>query len=57
VLMGLEHWGAAHAYKPGEHISAFVEKKTQRPLKKIELKSSDGRILRASDIRWLSGLD
>jgi DNA-binding HxlR family transcriptional regulator len=57
VLIGLEQWGATHAFKPGEPISAFVEKKTQRPLKKIELKSSDGRILRASDIKWLSGLD
>ena len=57
VLIGLEQWGAAHAFKPGEPISAFVEKKTRRPLKKIELKSSDGRILRASDIQWLSGLD
>ena len=57
VLIGLEQWGAAHAFKPGEPISAFVEKKTRRPLRKIQLKSSDGRILRASDIQWLSGLD
>jgi hypothetical protein len=57
VLIGLEQWGAAHAFRPGEPISAFVEKKTKRPLKKIEMKSSDGRILRAGDIQWLSGLD
>jgi DNA-binding HxlR family transcriptional regulator len=57
VLMGLEQWGAAHAFKPGEPISVVVDKKTQRPIKKIELKSSDGRILRAIDIQWLSGLD
>jgi DNA-binding HxlR family transcriptional regulator len=57
VLMSLEQWGAAHAFKPGEPISAFVEKKTRRPLKKIELRSSDGRILRVRDIHWLSGLD
>jgi DNA-binding HxlR family transcriptional regulator len=57
VLIGLEQWGARHAFKPGEPISAFVEKETQRPLKKIELKSSDGRTLRPSDIQWLSGID
>jgi DNA-binding HxlR family transcriptional regulator len=57
VLMGLEQWGTAHAFRPGEPISVSVEKKTRRPLKKIQLKSSDGRILRASDIQWLSGLD
>ena len=57
VLIGLEQWGAAHAFKPGEPISAFVEKKTRRPLRKIQLKSSDGRVLRATDIQWLSGLD
>ena len=57
VLIGLEQWGVTHAFKPGEPTSAFVEKKTQRRLKKIELKSSDGRTLRPSDIKWLSGLD
>jgi DNA-binding HxlR family transcriptional regulator len=56
VLISLEQWGTAHAFKPGDPISAFVDKK-KRPLKKIELKSSDGRVLRASDIQWLSGLD
>jgi DNA-binding HxlR family transcriptional regulator len=56
VLISLAQWGTAHAFKPGDPISAFVDKK-KRPLKKIELKSSDGRVLRASDIQWLSGLD
>jgi DNA-binding HxlR family transcriptional regulator len=57
VLIGLAQWGTAHAFEPGDPISRFVDKKTKRPLKKIELKSSDGRVLRASDIQWLSGLD
>jgi DNA-binding HxlR family transcriptional regulator len=57
VLISLAQWGTAHAFKPGDPISAFVDKKKKRLLKKIELKSSDGRVLRTSDIQWLSGLD
>jgi hypothetical protein len=52
----LAEWGTAHAFKPEDPISPFVDKK-KRLLKKIELKSSDGRVLRTSDIQWLSGLD
>jgi DNA-binding HxlR family transcriptional regulator len=57
VLISLEQWGTAHAFKPGDPISSFVDKKNKRKLKKIELKSSDGRVLRSNDIQWLSGLD
>ena len=57
VLISLVQWGTAHAFKPGDPISRFVDKKNKRPLKKIELKSSDGKVLRSSDIQWLSGLD
>lgn len=57
VLISLAQWGTAHAFEPGDTISEFVDKKNQRALKKIELKSSDGRALRSSDIQWLSGLD
>ena len=56
VLTSLAQWGLAHAFKPGEQASQLVDKKTNRPLKDIELRSSDGRRLRASDIRFLSGL-
>ncbi len=57
VLIGLAQWGMTHAFNPGDLISPVVDKKNKRLLKKIELKSSDGRVLRTSDIQWLSGLD
>ncbi|NPT38265.1 winged helix-turn-helix transcriptional regulator [Paraburkholderia xenovorans] len=57
VLISLGQWGLAHAFKPGERASPLVDKKTKHPLKKIELRSVDGRKLRASDIQFLSGLD
>jgi hypothetical protein len=53
----LAQWGTEHAFKPGDTISSLVDKKRKRQLKSIELKSSDGRVLQASDIQWLSGLD
>ena len=54
VLISLAQWGMAHAFRPGEPISPLVDKKKKLPLKKIELKSSDGRVLRISDIQFLS---
>jgi hypothetical protein len=41
----LAQWGTEHAFKPGDTISSFVDKKRKRQLKSIELKSSDGRVL------------
>jgi DNA-binding HxlR family transcriptional regulator len=57
VLISLAQWGTEHAFRPGDTLSSFVDKKSKRQLKRIELKSSDGRVLQASDIQWLSGLD
>src|SRR5258708_24721118 len=57
ALIGLAQSGMTPAFNPGDLISPVVDKQTKRLLKKIELKSSDGRVLRTSDIQWLSGLD
>jgi DNA-binding HxlR family transcriptional regulator len=57
VLISLAQWGTKHAFRPGDTISSFVDKKTKRQLKSIELKSAEGRVLQAADIQWLSGLD
>jgi DNA-binding HxlR family transcriptional regulator len=57
VLISLAQWGTENAFDSGETISSFVDKKRKRQLKRIELKSSDGRVLQADDIQWLSGLD
>jgi DNA-binding HxlR family transcriptional regulator len=57
VLISLAQWGSEHAFKPGDTVSWFVDKKRKRRLTNIELKSSDGRVLQADDIQWLSGLD
>jgi DNA-binding HxlR family transcriptional regulator len=57
VLISLAQWGTEHAFRRGDTISAFVDMKRKRQLKRIELKSSDGRVLQAGDIQWLSGLD
>ncbi|CDG85787.1 putative uncharacterized protein [Janthinobacterium agaricidamnosum NBRC 102515 = DSM 9628] len=57
ALIGLAQWGASYAFEPGDAASTFVDKKNKRPLKPIEMKASDGRVLQDSDIQWLSGLD
>lgn len=57
VLVSLAQWGLDNAFKPEEQATPLVDKKTKRPIKRVELRSSDGRVLRTSDIQFLSGLD
>jgi DNA-binding HxlR family transcriptional regulator len=56
VLIALAQWSSEHVFKPGEPVSPMVDLKKNLPLKKIELKSSDGRVLQPNDIQFLSGL-
>jgi DNA-binding HxlR family transcriptional regulator len=56
ILIALAQWSGEHVFKPGEPISPLIDVRKNLPIKKIELKSSDGRVLRANDIRFLSGL-
>lgn len=50
VLVALGQWGADYMFKPGEYGSVILDVKKRRPLRKLELKAEDGRILNAEDI-------
>jgi DNA-binding HxlR family transcriptional regulator len=50
VIVALSQWGSQYLFETGEQESAPVDFKAQRPLRKIELRSHDGRALKAKDI-------
>ena len=50
VIVALSQWGSQYLFETGELESAPVDIKAQRPLRKIELRSHDGRALKTKDI-------
>lgn len=50
VLVALAQWGKEHMYRPGEQGTVVLDTKKNRPLRKLELKSEDGRMLQLEDI-------
>jgi DNA-binding HxlR family transcriptional regulator len=49
LLVALRQWGEDFFFQPGESHVRLVDKQTGEPVGKLELRSSDGRVLRASD--------
>jgi DNA-binding HxlR family transcriptional regulator len=49
VLVALRQWGEEYFFEPGEQHVRLVDRKTRKPVRKLELRSQDGRALRASD--------
>lgn len=50
VLAALSQWGGEHMFDPGEIGSVLLDVKNRRPLRKIEMVSEDGRVLRPEDV-------
>jgi DNA-binding HxlR family transcriptional regulator len=50
VLVALGQWGADYLFEPKELGSIPLDAKKKRPLKRLEMVSEDGRLLRAKDI-------
>jgi DNA-binding HxlR family transcriptional regulator len=50
VIVGLRQWGETHAYKPGETHSVLVERESNQPLKGLEVRSLDGRLVGPDDV-------
>ena len=59
VMVALRQWGEDHCFLPGEPHSVLVENETGRRVGRLELRSADGRILKASDttVRKAAGSD
>lgn len=55
VLVALRQWGEEFFFEPGEKHVRLVDRKTDKPVRKLELRSQDGRLLRATDT-FVSGL-
>lgn len=49
VIVGLRQWGENYFYAKNEPHSVLVDRDKKRPVKKLELRSKDGRVLGFSD--------
>jgi DNA-binding HxlR family transcriptional regulator len=50
VIVALRQWGASALYEPGEAQSAVVDRLTGKPVRPLELRSRDGRLLGPEDV-------
>lgn len=50
VLVALAQWGGDHLFDADEYSSLLLDAKKRRPLKPIELRSQDGKLLSLSDV-------
>jgi DNA-binding HxlR family transcriptional regulator len=49
VLVALRQWGDDHLFETGEECTLLVDRKSGRPVRKLELRSQDGRVLGPAD--------
>lgn len=51
LIIGLRQWGEAFFYQEGEAHSRMVDRETGQPLRALELRAADGRLLGPEDCR------
>lgn len=51
VLVALRQWGEEYAFTSGESFAALVDRKDEQPLRKLEIRAQDGRLLEQADTR------
>jgi DNA-binding HxlR family transcriptional regulator len=51
LLVALRQWGEQYFFQPGEPHVRLVDVKTGRPVRKLELRAHDGRLLGPGDTR------
>lgn len=51
VLVALRQWGEEYAFASGENFTALVDRKDEQPLRKLEIRAHDGRLLDQTDTR------
>ena len=49
LIIGLRQWGEAFFYEEGEAHSRMVDRETGQPLRALELRAADGRVLGPED--------
>jgi DNA-binding HxlR family transcriptional regulator len=45
IVVGLRQWGEDHLFRSGETHSVMIDTKRGRPIRRLELRSEDGRLL------------
>lgn len=51
LIIGLRQWGEAFFYEAGEQHSVMVDRQNGQPVRCLELRSEDGRLLGPEDCR------
>ena len=49
VVVGLRQWGEDHFFARGEPHSVLIDSDLRKPVRRLELRSQDGRLLGADD--------
>jgi DNA-binding HxlR family transcriptional regulator len=49
VVVSLRQWGEEHLFEPGEARSKLIDSQRRRPVKRLELRSQSGQLLKWSD--------
>jgi DNA-binding HxlR family transcriptional regulator len=57
VLVALRQWGESCLFKKGELDLVLVDRETGRPVRPLELRSEDGRLLGPADLRTMNTSD
>ena len=57
VLIALRQWGESNLFGKGELDLLLVDRKTGQPVKPLELRSQDGRLLGPADLRTVNTSD
>ncbi|MFP0197941.1 winged helix-turn-helix transcriptional regulator [Pseudomonas sp. PHC1] len=50
VIVALSQWGGEFMFEPGEPGSVMVDAQKGQPIRKLELRSADGRVLAPDDV-------
>jgi hypothetical protein len=57
VLVALRQWGELNLFDKGELDLLLVDRETGQPVKPLELRSQDGRLLGPADLRTVNASD
>ena len=49
VLVALRQWGEEFSFKPNEDFSKLLDRKNGKPLRKLEIRAEDGRVIGQTD--------
>ncbi|MES2752585.1 MAG: helix-turn-helix domain-containing protein [Pseudomonadota bacterium] len=49
IMVALRQWGEEFSFKPDEEFAVLLDRKTSRPLRKLEIRAQDGRVLQQAD--------